>query len=228
MGARIRATGARRWASRRRATSGRPNASVLPEPVGARPQTSRPARTSGMTAAWIGNGSVIPAAAIALQMVGGRPRSANVSSRGRPVGARAGQGIEDVHGGIAFTSYFVFNSAIRQSTKPESARRTRDRPATLHAIGRSAGMLLAVADVTSLTWLMWQTCLARRVASGRGETGDERLGVRNQPALPVPPQRARTSSTRRELDLHAARSRDVHRVGRRAYRAGRAGSARRR
>ena len=39
-----------------RATSGMPNASVLPEPVGALPQTSRPARASGMVAAWMGKG----------------------------------------------------------------------------------------------------------------------------------------------------------------------------
>ena len=88
-----------------------------------------------MTAAWIGNGSRDAGRGEALADGG---REAEVGERfvaGRPVGARAGQGIEDVHGGIAFTSYFVFNSAIRQSTKPESARRTRDRPATLHAIG---------------------------------------------------------------------------------------------
>ena len=35
-----------------------PKARVLPEPVGARPQMSRPARPSGSVAAWIGNGVV--------------------------------------------------------------------------------------------------------------------------------------------------------------------------
>ena len=57
---RARATGAGRPCSSR-AISGRPNASVLPAPVAARPSRSRPASTSGMIAAWIGNGSVMPA-----------------------------------------------------------------------------------------------------------------------------------------------------------------------
>ena len=39
-----------------RLSSGTPNAIVLPDPVGARPHTSRPALTSGMVAAWISNG----------------------------------------------------------------------------------------------------------------------------------------------------------------------------
>src|SRR4051794_34184258 len=37
---------------------GSPKASVLPEPVGALPQTSSPARAGGMAAAWTGKGSV--------------------------------------------------------------------------------------------------------------------------------------------------------------------------
>ena len=40
----------------RRDGSARPNASVFPEPVCARPSRSRPARVSGRVAAWIGNG----------------------------------------------------------------------------------------------------------------------------------------------------------------------------
>ena len=70
--------GRRRWAGRSRATSDRPKASVLPDPVGARPATSRPARASGMTADWIGNGSVIAAASRRAQIRGhaelGEPR----------------------------------------------------------------------------------------------------------------------------------------------------------
>ena len=146
-----------------------------------------------MTAAWIGNGSLMPAAAMALQMVGGRPRSANVSSRGGPSARAPVRESRMFMGGLP-SSYFVFNSANRQSTKPESARRTRDRPATLHAIGRSARMLPA-ATVQHVSG---------QVAAAVAETGDQRLGVRHQPALPVPPQRARTPSARRELDLHAA------------------------
>ena len=46
-----------------RAASGIANASVLPEPVRPRPRTSIPARASGSAAAWIGNGTVMPASA---------------------------------------------------------------------------------------------------------------------------------------------------------------------
>ena len=59
------------------AISGRPNASVLPEPVEPRPRTSRPARTSGIVAAWIGKASVMPCRSSAVTMACGRPSSAN-------------------------------------------------------------------------------------------------------------------------------------------------------
>ena len=42
------------------ATSGIPKASVFPDPVGARPQMSCPAKASARTAAWISKGSVMP------------------------------------------------------------------------------------------------------------------------------------------------------------------------
>src|ERR1700756_2969939 len=45
-----------------RSTTGIPKASVLPEPVGDFAITSRPAIASPITARWISNGSVIPAA----------------------------------------------------------------------------------------------------------------------------------------------------------------------
>ena len=41
-------------------SSGRPKASVLPEPVLALPQTSRPAMASGMVMAWTGKGALMP------------------------------------------------------------------------------------------------------------------------------------------------------------------------
>ncbi len=74
--------GRRRCAGRIRTTSGRPKASVLPEPVGARPATSRPARASGMTADWMGNGSVIASASRRAHRSEGTPSSAN---RAQPV-----------------------------------------------------------------------------------------------------------------------------------------------
>src|SRR5699024_10184044 len=43
-----------------RASTGRPNASVLPDPVRARPSTSRPAIASGRTAAWTPVGATMP------------------------------------------------------------------------------------------------------------------------------------------------------------------------
>ena len=51
---------------------------VLPEPVGALPQTSRPARASGRVAACTGNGSVMPRSSRRAQRWAGTPRSAKV------------------------------------------------------------------------------------------------------------------------------------------------------
>ena len=48
--------GRRGLARSRRASIGSPNASVLPDPVGARPHTSRPASASGIAAVWISKG----------------------------------------------------------------------------------------------------------------------------------------------------------------------------
>ncbi len=61
-----------------RASMARPNARVLPEPVWARPSTSRPARASGMVAVWIGNGVVMPDSASAREQ---RLRQAQLSER---------------------------------------------------------------------------------------------------------------------------------------------------
>ena len=66
VGTRTRARGrrgARLRPSARRVSVGRPNASVLPEPVWPRPSTSLPARASGMVAVWIGKGVVMPSRA---------------------------------------------------------------------------------------------------------------------------------------------------------------------
>ena len=61
-----------------RATSGMPNAMVLPEPVGARPQRSRPARPSGTVMAWMSNASVRPRAWRVSTSSAGTPSSAKV------------------------------------------------------------------------------------------------------------------------------------------------------
>src|SRR5436853_5634013 len=55
-----------------------PKAIVLPDPVGARPETSRPARASRSVAAWMGKASTIPRDASRLTMSGGAPRDAKV------------------------------------------------------------------------------------------------------------------------------------------------------
>ena len=66
------ARGARRLGLRRRGRgAGRPKASVLPEPVLALPQTSRPARASGIVRAWMGKAvSMPPAPRAATRAVG--------------------------------------------------------------------------------------------------------------------------------------------------------------
>ena len=65
------AVGWRLRARSMRATSGTPKAMVLPEPVGARPHTSRPSSASGMVAAWMSKGCVIPLFASDGDEVGG-------------------------------------------------------------------------------------------------------------------------------------------------------------
>ena len=67
-----------------RASIGTPKASVLPEPVWARPHTSRPCSATGIASVWIANGCAKPAAASPRSMRSGTPRAAN------PVGASTG------------------------------------------------------------------------------------------------------------------------------------------
>src|ERR1019366_10016651 len=57
------------------ATMGMPKASVLPEPVGALPQMSRPASAAGMVAVWIGSGLVMPNFCSRALMSAETPRS---------------------------------------------------------------------------------------------------------------------------------------------------------
>ena len=78
----------------RRSRTGRPKASVLPEPVLALPQTSRPARASGIVRAWIGKGLVMPRAASASQRSVGTPRAPNPSPPAACVAVPAGVSID--------------------------------------------------------------------------------------------------------------------------------------
>src|SRR5205085_8487649 len=69
-------TNARGWrgvAGLVRSMAAIPKASVLPEPVLALPQMSRPARAAGITSVWIGNGSVMPCSERAAQRSGDTP-----------------------------------------------------------------------------------------------------------------------------------------------------------
>ena len=63
-----------------RISIGRPNPSVLPDPVLALPQTSRPASASAMVMAWIGKAVSMPSLASASQRSGLTPRETNVVS----------------------------------------------------------------------------------------------------------------------------------------------------
>ena len=56
-----------------RASSGRPKARVLPEPVAALPSTSRPARASGSAEVWMANGWRMPRRSRAVTSGWGRP-----------------------------------------------------------------------------------------------------------------------------------------------------------
>ena len=71
------------------ANIGTPNASVLPEPVLARPQTSNPRIATGMASVWMAKGAEKPAAAKPWSTVSGTPSAAKpvgVEIRGLVVG----------------------------------------------------------------------------------------------------------------------------------------------
>ena len=102
------ARGARDW--RRpawlasRASSGRPKARVLPDPVCARPSTSRPASASGRARAWMAKGALMPCSASAATRGPGRPSSAKVAAAGAgalsaAVRARSSSDTTGVRGG---------------------------------------------------------------------------------------------------------------------------------
>ena len=75
---------------------GTPKARVLPEPVLALPQTSRPARASATVIDWMAKVVVIPWAARALTRAGSTPREAKVGAS--PASPRAG--VQRLVGGI--------------------------------------------------------------------------------------------------------------------------------
>src|SRR4051812_36824629 len=70
--------GPRRTSAPSRLSSGRPKASVLPEPVAALPSTSRPASAAGSAEAWVANGVPMPARASLVTFDSGRASSAKL------------------------------------------------------------------------------------------------------------------------------------------------------
>ena len=91
VGTRTRASGACGSARRPavRASSARPKARVLPEPVRPRPRTSRPASEFGRVAPWMGKGSVDALRGEGLQQRGGHVQL----GEGLDGGQRGGQGL---------------------------------------------------------------------------------------------------------------------------------------
>src|SRR5581483_10313928 len=160
VGARTRARGRDGLARPTRETSGIPKARVLPEPVGARPQMSRPARAAGIVAAWIGNGSVTPWSARREEMSAETPRSVNVAGKKTPVlGAPVGaSGATDPIGhlseapgispdGVAATAGEAWPQKGRGFVIPERpvGFRADDHPTT---VGRCNARLTAVPNGT--------------------------------------------------------------------------------
>ena len=109
-----------------RASSGRPNAMVLPEPVGALPHTSRPARASGMVAAWTGNGSVIPSSSRRAHRRAGTPRSAKVG------GMDGSLGRGRVRGGCAPRVAVSNHGSTRPTSRSWSSKRNGPGPDVHH------------------------------------------------------------------------------------------------
>ena len=114
---------------------GRPNASVLPEPVRALPHTSRPARESTIVASWMAKGSSMPWAARASTNSARRPRSrkevTQLSPRSRYVEA----------GSSAVPRYFGTNEVRPRAPKGGSSKthRTRRRGLDRSASGIALG-----------------------------------------------------------------------------------------
>src|SRR3712207_1672290 len=81
------------------ASSGRPNAAVLPVPVWATPVMSRPDSRAGIASAWIGDGTVKPRSATARWSAAGRVRSAKVIAGATSAGGGAGGGTVGGGGG---------------------------------------------------------------------------------------------------------------------------------
>src|SRR4029079_9209528 len=74
--------------------SGKPNASVLPEPVCAWPMTSRPSTSAGMVPAWMGVGTSICWDSSTFRLEGLRPSSRNDEDKRIPFATEC---VEDSH-----------------------------------------------------------------------------------------------------------------------------------
>ena len=99
-----------------RVSSGRPKASVLPDPVRPRPRTSRPWRASGSVAAWIGKGSRTPSALSVRSTSPGRFRPEKEAAGAWPR-ARAAP------------SWAVPESSGMRHEQPSAEERTEEGPA---------------------------------------------------------------------------------------------------
>src|SRR5688572_31182611 len=80
VGTSTRALGWRGVAGLVRSMAEIPKARVLPDPVLALPQMSRPARAAGITSDWIGKGSMMPWSDRAVQRSGDTPMVSNPTS----------------------------------------------------------------------------------------------------------------------------------------------------
>ena len=115
----------------------------MPEPVWPRPRMSLPARASGMVAAWIGNGVVMPSRASRSTRRSGRPRPA------KPLSASTVTGPSTVLR-VAFTQVSASMRSASGSTWPSKrgavaavgaveAARARRTVVAVEAAGRTVG-----------------------------------------------------------------------------------------
>ena len=187
-GASTSAVGRRRRAEAKFSTKGNPKARVLPEPVGARPDTSRPVSMSGITAAWMGVGSRIPARRRRATKSSGTPSAWNPETDIFTYFLSSSRKRQPTHGSLHASDLTGRRGTYVtvRSSRPHST--TAPAPAALGTSRRTRGRSVASAGRLAGLGCRWeQSGLAGvggpfRTAGRREPTGD---GDRCRRALPA-------------------------------------------
>ena len=104
---------------------GRPKARVLPDPVLALPQTSRPAMPSGMVRAWTGKGAVMPWEGRTATSSGATPSSSKVVARIGSGVSSSGSELSSSAGPLDGHGHRLSRSLVFADGRPSAAGRAR-------------------------------------------------------------------------------------------------------